>query len=62
MLSFLLRRHETQTNEEPETEEAYRQINVEEILSAAVESVPRDKPAQCCLCPASLSPVCVLVG
>lgn len=47
-----------QTNEEPETEEAHRQINEEEILSAAVEFVPRDKLAQCCLCPASSSPVC----
>lgn len=51
--------HEKQINEESETEEAYRQINEEEIVSAAIESVPRDKPAQCCLCPASSSPVCV---
>lgn len=51
-------RQQKQTNEGPETGEAYRQINEEEMLAAAVESVPRDRPAQCGLCPASSSPVC----
>lgn len=43
-------RQQKQTNEEPETDGTHRQINEEKIFSTAVQSVPRDEPAQCCLC------------
>lgn len=56
--SAMRNRQQKQTNEELKTEEAYRQINEEEIVSAAVEYVPRDKLAQCYLCPSSSSPFC----